>query len=479
MPDVTSTRETGHWQNPFTPRPGCVPPRAYGRQELLTTMTRRLTGGDPASLNLVGPRRIGKTTLLRDLGAAGGCLQRAPFSAAIGPGLAPSCLVPIYQDLAGASPDNPFIDLTEAVLTALERRSDFDLRVLAHEIQLDKTAAQLDRVGTRARLSALARATQAHGLRLILGLDHVDEAHLLADTESTQYLTELTGYASLVLATRRPLVDIFPDLAGSPLLYRLERLDVRLLEPETAAEALVAPDAELQFSRSDQLLLLELVGRHPYVLMRAAATAYDHLRATGVQPLTRNFIWQTVNSALEVIFQYLWNHWEGDLREFLRVYRDPHTDWSQVAGRAFARTLQDEAIIAEDPAVPDRLEFFSPLFAAFVNRRAAELIPTPAASQAVLAAPHSLLAEMDLGPRTKSAQLFLALYQQLGQLVPDAELERAIWKAKEAGGAKHALEIAAMGLRTKLSKAQAPYSIVRKYGQGYLLEPSQPHSSGD
>ena len=208
--------------------------------------------------------------------------------------------------------------------------------------------------------------------------------------------------------------------------------------------------------------------------MRATATAYEHLRATGGQPLTRNFIWQTVTSALEVIFQYLWHHWEDDLREFLQVYADPHTDWSQVAGRAFARTLQDEAIIAEDPAAPDRLEFFSPLFAAFVSRRAAELtVPAPTAPQSAPAVPHSLLAEMDLGPRTKSAQLFLALYQQLGQLVPDADLERAIWKTEEAGGAKHALEIAATGLRTKLSKAQAPYSIVRKYGQGYLLKPSE------
>ncbi len=474
MPDVTSTPDTSHWQNPFTPRPGCVPPQAYGRQELLTGMIRRLTGDDPTSLNLVGPRRIGKTTLLRDLGAAAGCLQRAPLSAAIGPGLAPDCLVPIYQDLAGAPPDNPFVYLTEAVLTALERRADFDLRALAHAIQLGKTAAQLDRAGTRARLSACARAAQAHGLRLILCLDRVDEAHLLADAESTQYMTELTGYASLVLATRRPLVDIFPDLAGSPLLYRLERLDVRLLEPETAAEALVAPGAELQFSRNDQALLLELVGRHPYVLMRAAGTAYEHLRATGGQPLTRNFVWQTVNSALEVVFQYLWNQWEDDLREFLPMYLDPHTDWSEVAGRAFARTLQDEAIIAEDQAAPDHLEFFSPLFAAFVNRRAAELtVPAPAAPQAALATPHSLLAEMDLAPRTKSAQLFLALYQQLGQIVPDAELERAIWKTKRAGAAKHALEIAATGLRNKLGKARAPYAIVRKYGQGYLLEPSQ------
>ncbi len=480
MGDVASSNAVEHWQNPFLPRPGCVPPQAYGRRDLLKQMVRRLTAGDPASLNLVGPRRIGKTTILRDLGAPAGCLHRAPFNAVIGPGLAPECLLPIYQDLAGCPPGNPFADLAEVVLTALERRGDCDLRGLDHEIQLDKTAAQLARAGTQMRLTALARAAQAHGLRLILCLDRVDEARLLADAGSTQYVTELTQYASLVLATRRPLVDIFPALVGSPLLYRLERLDVGLLEPETAAEALVAPGAELQFSPPDQALLLELVGRHPYILMRAAATAYEHLRTTAGQPLTRNFIWQTVNSALEVIFQYLWNGWECELRQFVAVYRNPQTAWEQLVGDTFIRTLQDEAIIAEDMARPDRLEFFSPLFAAFASRRAAEpAVPASVLPPVAPAAPHAVLAEMGLGLHTRSGQLFLALYQRLGQLVPDADLARPIWGDQEPGVVKHALEIAAAGLRKKLHAARLPYRLVRKYGQGYRLEYGEPPLDGD
>ena len=106
--------------------------------------------------------------------------------------------------------------------------------------------------------------------------------------------------------------------------------------------------------------------------------------------------------------------------------------------------------------------------------RGAKRISNLAARKAI-----SLLAEVGLDPHTKAAQLFLALFQRLGQLVSDAELGRAVWLTEDAGGVKHALELAVAELRKKLRRAQAPYRVVRKYGQGYRLEHDGPHGAGD
>ncbi len=481
MSHVISAVGVGHWQNPFVLPADQTPLQAYGREELLRRLIRRLTDTDPASINLVGPRRIGKTTVLRDLGNPAGCWRRTRLAAAIAPRLAPEHVIPLYQDLAGCPADNPLADLTEALFTALERRRECDLQAVADELQLDKTAVQLDRAGVEARLHALARAAHKGGLRLALCLDHVDKARLLDDSRTQQRINELAQYASLVLASQHPLIDIFPGLAGSPLVYRMERLDVRLLEPATAAEALVAAGTELQFSQGDKALLLEMVGRHPYVLRRGAATAYEHLAVTAGQPLTRNFIWQTVNSALEVIFQYLWNHWGGEIGQFLALRSDPGTDWDQVVGRTFIHTLQDEAIIAEDAAAAGRLAFFSPLFEAFAVRRAGEA-PVEAdggTAATTVPAPDAVLADLRLAPRTKTAQLFAALWARPGQIVPDDELARAVWPTKEPATVKHALELTVAALRKRLDDSRAAYRILRKYGQGYLLAQGEPAGAED
>jgi hypothetical protein len=219
----------------------------YGRQRLFTYL---LNTSDSA-VWVVGSRRIGKTSLLRQL-------EYLTDNAM-------SCLVPLFWDMQGCANSG---DLSFELYMAIEDETKrfAALGVAVNELEGQDAPVILRRVG---------RALAACGKTLLLLIDEAEVLINVARSEPS-WLARLRkvlqdGHQRTILTSTKLLAqlnEITADWDTSPFLFGFSMVNLWSLD-DTSAAALVEQRQSDQPVQVDPALLdevLEQTNRHPYLL---------------------------------------------------------------------------------------------------------------------------------------------------------------------------------------------------------------------
>ncbi|PDV97033.1 AAA family ATPase [Candidatus Chloroploca asiatica] len=226
--------------NPFGRR-GRIddPAEFFGREELLRQIFEEL--GKGSNLSLIGPREIGKSSLLAMI----------QHRSSAQPGISSEAVLQIDMQLIHSDEDFFEALCAELGLTRLYRGYHL--------------------------------ARQLTGRRYILCLDEIEK--MRRDRFSAEVREELRGLSdgstaplTLVVASGQPLAELFPDKLGdtSPLANICHPLEVPPFKRAEARDFLATRLAGtgISFDEEEIAELLEQSGRHPARLQQAAAALY-------------------------------------------------------------------------------------------------------------------------------------------------------------------------------------------------------------
>lgn len=417
--------------NPFFHRGPIRDPTYFcGRERIVSRTLAFLAQGQ--SVSLVGPRRIGKTSLLLHLARPE--VQRAhdlqltcAYVDAESWGLAPPEL--IYGRLRGAALGAPavapepasFRELEQTVHAALQ--DGRQLVVLCDEFDTLAGNPQLDK-------------------------DFFSSLRALATEHRLAYVT----------VSSRPLLALpyaHAKTRSSPFFNFFAQIRVGLLSAEESAGLLgrLAALGGHTFAPTQIAQLLDLAGPHPLFLQIAGYHTIDQLSADGGAP-------QRLRAAFEEEAGEHWAHlWQALTPEDQRLL----ALLPALAARrpADVRRLAEAGLLTLDAA--GRPQLFATAFADYVGAQpVAGLIQAPP----VTIAPELRIALLRGRPLALAPQLFdLLSYmaQRRGQLVPRDELARTIWGNTEPQSLE-SLRTALRMLREALGADQGCVQSVRGAG---------------
>jgi hypothetical protein len=414
----------------------------HGRETEIAQILGLLRNGQ--SVSLVGPRRIGKSSLLLHLTRAA---VRTPYNLD-----APQTLFVMVdcQELGGSPPEEVY----EALLTSLlDVSADAGLEV--GEVERPGSYRSLDRV--------LYRLQQTRTAVVML----LDEFELLAANERlTPYffarlrgLTTKYGLAYLT-ASQRPLFAITADeqILSSPFFNIFVTLPLGLF---SRGEALALLHRRLEGTRvhfSEELCdyLLELVGPHPFFLHVAGYHAFQAL--TQGAKLEAGGELAQLDAPIEIEadshLSYLWHNLTPDEQYTLATAHGPIET---------LRMLEQQCLLY---AVDGSYDYTNEILRRFVRRQGVGGL-IQAGPFVIDRQRHEVRAGgRELSLTTSQFDLLVRLSQQAGQVVPSEALEMAVW-----GDALLDDPDRLKTLIKRLRKAIEPYSnwIVSERGVGYAL----------
>lgn len=291
--------------NPYVSRgPVRVPDMFFGRVHELDQIAAFLRGNQ--SISIVGPRKIGKTSLLFHL-------RRSELWPALG--LDQENLL-IYLDcevLGDGTHEEIFGQFAEEIAAALDERG------LPPEAALEKAVANPTRLSFEAAVRKLNQPKEyaPGGLRVVLMLDEFERLstnpHL--DVNFFNALRSAAGRYRLVFitASARPLIELtFSDrsqeILSSPFFNIFAPLFLGLFSEADARQLIRQPAlaAGLAFSRLVEDLIYDLVGGHPLALQVACFHAFNS-QAEG-HPDPGAEIERETTLELSAHFQYYWRN---------------------------------------------------------------------------------------------------------------------------------------------------------------------------
>lgn len=396
------------------------------------------------SVSIIGPRRIGKSSLVLHLSRA---KVREPFALAP-PG---TIFAPVdCQELGGSPPEEVYEALLTSVMDAAE-----DAGLELNPIERSGTYRALDRV-----LNTVHRA----GTAVVVLLD---EFELLAANERlTPYffarlrgLTTKYGLAYLT-ASQRPLFAITADeqILSSPFFNIFVSLSLGLFTEEEARSLLQERLAgtSITFSKSLSDYLLYLVGPHPFFLHVAGYHAFQALSQGEV--LGSNSDFSLLDAPIEIEAQshlgYLWQNLTSEEQYCLATTNGPIET---------LRQLEQQCLIQQEG---DGYQYTSEILRRFVRRQeVAGLIQ--AGPFVIDIQRHEVQANgEELSLTSSQFDLFVRLSDQAGQVVSGEELETAVW-----GDALVDDPDRLKTLIKRLRRAIEPYNswIASERGVGYVL----------
>ena len=239
-------------RNPFIAGNWVRADNFFGRSELLGEVIE----GARDALWVVGARRLGKTSLLKELEHRTQASAQSPF-------------VPLYWDLEGSVDPR---GLAEGLLGSVEDSEPFRRAV-------DATVEELEGLAVADMLSTLVRKTVRSGWRLLLLLDEGEEFLTVARNEigtllrMRRILHKGPEIRTVLTSTRRlARIDEGADYATSPFLQGFT--PPVYLTPLRAEEAraLLARGA---FTPEECQTIVERTGCHPFLLQLIASRLYE------------------------------------------------------------------------------------------------------------------------------------------------------------------------------------------------------------
>lgn len=414
----------------------------HGRQAEVDQILGLFRNGQ--SVSIVGPRRIGKSSLLLHL-----CRNSTRKSTGLEP---PNSLFAMIdcQELGGSPPEEVYESFLAGLLKAVNASN------IAYE--------QIDQPGSyRALDRTLSNLTKV-GLSIVILLDEFEL--LAANKQLTPYffarlrgLTTKYGIAYLT-ASQRPLFAITADeqILSSPFFNIFVSLSLGMFSVEEATRMLNQRLLGTKISFTEDLCqyLISLVGPHPFFLHVAAYHAFQSFVDGHALNNTEDF--SHLDPAIEIEseshFRYLWQNLTLDEQYCLATTEGPVD---------ILRQLEQQCLIE---ASNDGYAYTSEILRRFVRRqRVNNLIQT--GPFVIDINKHRVHAGgQELGLTISQFDLLVRLGQDAGKVVPGEELETAVW-----GDALIDDPDRLKTLVKRLRRAIEPYSkwIISERGIGYTL----------
>ncbi len=289
--------------NPYVSRgPVRAPEMFYGRTHELEEIVAFLKGNQ--SISVVGPRKIGKTSLLFNL-------TRPAVRARLE--LGPEFVI-CYLDcevLGGSNHEEIFGQFAAEIATTLEEQG------LPAEPALDAVVEAPNRMA----LERAVRKLNQRGLRVILMLDEFERLSTNANLDVNFFnaLRSAAGRYQLafVTASAQPLIQLTyssrsQDILSSPFFNIFAPLFLSLL-PENEALALIqepSRQAGINFTAPTQDFLYALAGGHPLALQVACFHAFNIFSENPQAELKeiQLEIEQRTNQEMAAHYEYYWRN---------------------------------------------------------------------------------------------------------------------------------------------------------------------------
>ncbi|MCB9432026.1 MAG: winged helix-turn-helix domain-containing protein [Ardenticatenaceae bacterium] len=431
--------------NPFFHR-GAIRRATYfhGRSAEIDQILGLLRNGQ--SVSLIGPRRIGKSSLLIHL-----CRAEVRSRLNLEP---PHTLFVLLdcQELGGSPPEEVYEALLTGLLDACE------------EAGLD--VGEVDPDGNYRALDRILRAVHRQKVSIVVLLD---EFELLAANEHlTPYffarlrgLTTKYGLAYLT-ASQRPLFAITAEeeILSSPFFNIFVTLPLGLFTHEEAMSLLQNRLKQTNVSFSEKLTdhLINLVGPHPFFLHVAGYHAYQALSQG--QTLDNEEDLMRLDGSIEMEasshISYLWLNLTPDERHTLAIADGPIDSMRQ---------LEQQCLLWYDN---NEYHYTSEILRRFVRRQDVEglIQATPFVIDQLR---HQVWANgQEMNLTTSQFSILVRLCQQPGQVVHGDDLETAVWGDVLVDDPDRLKT-----LIKRLRRAIEPYGnwIVSERGVGYSLRP--------
>jgi AAA domain len=239
-------------RNPFIAGSWVRAENFFGRSGIL----RDVLEGERDSIWVVGARRLGKTSLLKELEHRASQNPQTPF-------------VPLYWDLQGSADAR---GLADGLLGSVEDSESFRRAT-------DIAVEDLEGHSVADMLTTLVRRTVRSGWRLLLLIDEAEEFLTVARTDAAvlprlrRVFQKGNEVRTVLTATRRlAQLDDLPDVATSPFLQGfIPALYLTPLQPEEARALL----ARGRFSEADQVRIQERTANHPFLLQLIASRLFE------------------------------------------------------------------------------------------------------------------------------------------------------------------------------------------------------------
>ena len=398
------------------------------------------------SVSVIGPRRIGKSSLLLHLSR-----ENVRENAGLA---APNALFVLVdcQELGGSPPEEVYDALYTGLLDAAE---DTDVEITPS-----------NRSGTYRTLDRALNQVSKAGASVVVLLD---EFELLAANEQLgpYFFARLRGLTTkyglaYVTASQRPLYAITADeeVLSSPFFNIFVTLQLGLFSEGEARGLLDArlAETEIDFDPSLCDYLLNLVGAHPFFLHVAGYHTYQAMQqGDGMASAEAR---AKIDAAVEIEsnshLRYLWNNLT-DEEQYSLATLDGTVD--------IIRLLEQQCLIVRSG---DEFDYTSAILRRFVRRQTVEGL-IQAGPFVIDPSRHQIKAKGKTMPLTNSQfALLTRLGESYGTVVHGDDLESAVWGEVLIDDPDRLKT-----LIKRLRRAIDPYSdwVVSERGVGYALRP--------
>lgn len=420
----------------------------FGRINEINQIFGLLRNGQ--SVSLIGPRRIGKSSLLIHL-----CRTRTQEQMQNG-GHRTLFVMIDCQEFGGSPPEELYEALQDALDDSIQDAQELDI-------------TPANNPGTYRSLDRFLNQLYKKQVNVVVLLD---EFELLAANEHlTPYffarlrgLTTKYGLAYLT-ASQRPLFDITAEeeILSSPFFNIFVTLPLGLFSPQEAYDLIKyrLRDNELSFSDSLIEYLIYLVGPHPFFLHVAAYHTYQSM-AQGKNldsAHEREELIHPIEVEADSHLSYLWYNLDPDEKYALAIADGPIDS---------LRLLEQQCLLRRDDN--GKYAYTSEILRRFVRRQKVEGL-IQAGPFVIDQQRHQVWAEgEELNLTTSQFAILVSLGMQEGQVVHGDELEAAVWGDVLVDDPDRLKT-----LIKRLRRAVAPYDpwIISERGVGYTLRPPE------
>jgi len=294
-------------RNPFIAGSWVRAENFFGR----TVLLHEILDGERDSLWVVGARRLGKTSLLKELEYRVQKSTQTPF-------------VPLYWDLQGSGDVR---GLADGLLGSVEDSEAFRRAT-------DIAVEDLEGMAAADMLTTLVRRTVKSGWRLLLLVDEAEEFLTVARSDAAvlprlrRVFHKGPEVRTVLTATKRlARVDERNDIATSPFLQGF--IPPVYLTPlaDDEAQALLARG---RFSREETGIVMERTANHPFLLQLIASRLFENRDITST--LDQVAADEMVANFFSVDFQTLDNEERTILEDVAREGRRAPKDLAKVVG---------------------------------------------------------------------------------------------------------------------------------------------------
>jgi DNA-binding winged helix-turn-helix (wHTH) protein len=441
-------------ENPFFHHgPIRNPDYFYNRAKEVKRTLEMLSQGQ--SVSVIGPRKIGKTSLLFHISRAEVMRQH---------GLDPNYHLLVYFTCEGMG-DLTLQEFYTLILEEVANRAaqyGYHLSIPERPVSYQEFERAIrEAFDQKLRLVLLLDEFEQLSNNPNLGVDLLSGLRALATEFDIAYLT----------VSRRPLATFTED--HSPFFNIFLPLQLGLFNESESRELVERSLKKTDTKFPPKILdyILELGGGHPFFLQMVCYWALE-LQNTKKAPLESkdlHILVHTVRGQIESHFEYYWKHLTSPEQYVLAALPFTRND------RRYQEQLKALACLCLIVQEDNRYRYFSPLFRDFVRCQKVENLLQAAPFVLVLPHQQALRHEAPLPLSAKQFALLSYLMQRQGQVVSNRELDHEVMWASPEEQEKYEylgderLKSAIKGLRKALgSEADC---IVNRRGVGYMFQP--------